>query len=335
MSSHIPRRRVPRWLVWLGVGLVLALAAATVTRVVAPSPDVGQWRSAHGRTAYLEQYRAAQATGPAPTAVRDVPTRLGTVRAYGWTQPGRDASAHPVVLLPGISSGSPLWAGHVAAFTPDRDVWALDAVGDAGLSTQSVPMASFDDNADWVEDALSGLGLERVHLVGHSWGGGIAAVHAERYPARAASVALLEPAFTLALPPLEVFWWSMVSSLPVPQAWRDHALAEIGGTSVDEVRSDDPTGRMIALATEHYANAVPTPSPRSDAALQAYRMPVYVALADHKSLAGGAGAADRARTIPGSTVEIWPDTTHSLPFQAGDALNDRLAQWWTDAERRR
>lgn len=312
-----------------GIVLVVLLAAMTVVRPFTAAPTVGHWRTVEGRQAYLAAYDTAMRDLPAPNVVRDLPTRFGTVRVYGWTSKDRGAEV-PAVLLPGIRSGTPMWAEQVREIGGHRDVYAFDAVGDAGLSTQTVPITAPEQQADWVEDVLAGLELPRAHMVGHSFGGAIAAAHARRHPGRVASLTMLEPAFTLAYPPARIFLWSTVAILPlVPQSWRDRALARVGGVDVSEVRSDDPMGRMIDLATAHYSGQAPTPSPLSDDELRALAMPVYVAIAERDSLAGGEGAAVQARLIPDATVETWPNTTHSLPMQAGAALTDRLDRWWS------
>ena len=226
-----------------------------------------------------------------------------------------------------------MWAEQIRDLSRHRDVYALDAVGDAGLSTQSVAVTDHATQAAWIEDAVAGLGLPRVHVVGHSFGGALAAAFARAHPERVASMTLLEPAFTLAYPPPSTFWWATVAILPgVPRAWRDHALARIGGADDADLRTDDPTGRMIALATEHYDGHAPTPAPLSEDDLRRLSLPVYVALAERDSLAGGTRAAQAARALPHGIVETWPNTTHSLPMQAGPALTTRLEGWWRELD---
>lgn len=323
----MPRRR-PRLRLLVTI-VVLALAAMTLVRPFTSSPTVGHWRSVEGRQAYLSAYDEAMRALPAPTATREVPTRYGTVHVAAWTSPDHRGRT-PVVLLPGTRSGIPMWAEQVREISRHRDVYAFDAVGDAGRSTQNVPITEHAQQGDWVEDVLAGLGLARVHTVGHSFGGATAMAHARSHPGRVAGLTLLEPAFTLAYPPPAIFLWATVATLPfVPQSWRDHALARIGGVDVSEVRSDDPMGRMIDLATAHYSGHAPTPAPVGEDVLRSLPMPVYVAIADRDSLAGGEKAAEQARLIPGATVQTWPNTTHSLPMQAGPALTDRLESWWS------
>ncbi len=127
---------------------------------------------------------------------------------------------------------------------------------------------------------------------------------------------------------MKVLLLSIPLALPVPQAWRDLALAEIGGVSVDEVRSDDPVGRMIALGSEQYSAALPTPKPLADDELRGLRMPVYLALAERQSMAGDSAAA-RASLIQDVTVQVWPNTTHSLPMQAREGLDAALLAFWS------
>lgn len=323
--------RVLRWARPLAILVILGLAAATLARIVWPDPSVGHWRSSDGRHAYVQAYDRAMGLLPGPTLTRDIPTSLGSVRAYGWTSP-EHRERTPVVLLPGMMSGTPQWAEQVADIAARRDVYTFDALGDTGLSPQTVPMTRYEDQAVWVEETLGGLGLARAHVVGHSFGGATGMIHAQRHPERVATLTLLEPAFTLDYPPPSIFFWATVATLPVPGSWRDRALAEIGGVEPEEVAADEPVGRMIALGSEHFSGALPTPSPRDDATLRALPMPVYVGIAERSSLAGGQEAAQRARLIPRARVETWPDTTHSLPFQTGPALVERLDAWWSESE---
>lgn len=117
----------------------------------------------------------------------------------------------------------------------------------------------------------------------------------------------------------------------MPQPWKDHALAGIGGVSVEDVRAGSPVGTMIEVGARTYSAALPTPRPLTPEQLATLPMPVYVALASDSSLAGSK-AAEQARRIPDATVVVWPRTTHSLPMQAREPLDKALLEFWSAHE---
>ncbi|GAB3624885.1 alpha/beta hydrolase [Mariniluteicoccus endophyticus] len=313
---------------------VLALVAAVVAAdrlvlVATAEPQIGHFRSPAGRTAYAKAYEAALAGAPAPTRRLQVTTAFGSVHVAAW-EPEGSRGRTPALLLPGMSSGAPMWQENLPHLLGDRPVYAVDALGDAGLSIQSVPITSTEEQAAWVADVLEALEVPRAHVVGHSFGGATAARLAVHQPGRVASLTLLDPVMTLGSPPASTFFWASVLSLPTPQSWRDRALAEIGGTTVDEVRRRTPIAEMIDAGSRHYSAAVPTPAPLTDEQLAALTMPVYVGLAT-RSLSGGQ-AAGRARLIPHATVTVWPDTTHSLPMDVAGPIGTVMREFWTRAD---
>lgn len=291
-------------------------------------PGVGHFRSAEGRGEYVESYNTALATMPEPTEVHDVMTTWGTVRAYEWAPAGTEDTT-PVVLAPGRASGVPMWSQNLPGYAADRRVLAFDALGDAGMSVQGVPMHSFDDQASWMHEVVDELAPAGAHVVGHSFGGAAAATYARHHPDDVVSLTLLEPVFNFAYPPADLMAWTMLSSLPgLPDSVRETALGKVGGTEYDD---SDPMARMIANGSEHYAAALPQPSPVTNDEVSGFTMPVYVAIASGDSLAGGQEAAERARTaLP--DVQTWPNTTHSLPMQAAGPPETRLEEFRTAHE---
>ena len=324
-TTPVSKRRRRLWraaLVVLGV-----LAAAQVVGWFTGDPDIGQFRSGSARDAYVSAYQEALATMPAPARTLDVPTSRGVVRVYEWVNPQADGA--PVVLLPGRASGVPMWSQNLPGLLEHRTVYALDALGDAGLSAQSAPITSAADRADWIDETLAGLGLGKVHVVGHSFGAASAAALAVHRPQRVATLTLLDPAFVLNYPPLSTFAWSVPATLPfLPQSWRDAAVARMAGEDPDQIASDDPVARMITAGGTGYSAALPTPKPLTDEQLRDLPMPVYVAIADGSPITKGQESVDRAGLIPDAQARLWPNTTHSLPMQVPDELAAELGDFW-------
>ncbi|GAA4692820.1 Pimeloyl-ACP methyl ester carboxylesterase [Promicromonospora umidemergens] len=323
-----PKRR--RWPVVLVTAVAAISTSGLVLLLATSGPGVGHFRSPEARQAYEDAYAEALDHLPEPTETHDVETSFGTVRAYVWVAE-EQADAAPVVLLPGRSAAAPMWADNLPHYLEHRTVYAFDTIGDTGMSEQTVPMRDLGDSAQWVDEAMEGLNIERAHLVGHSQGGGLAAVVAVRHPDRLASLTLIEPILTLGTLPLSVVLASIPVSLPfLPEAWREAGLNKIGGVEDAEVDPDDPLARMINLGAESYVSSgLPSPSPLTDAELKDLPMPVYVAIASDSSLAGGESAAEKARLIPDAQVKIWPDTTHSLPMQVARPLDAELEKFWS------
>jgi pyruvate dehydrogenase E2 component (dihydrolipoamide acetyltransferase) len=79
------------------------------------------------------------------------------------------------------------------ALAATRRTVALDLPGHGG-SAKEVDAGDPEGLTDAVEGALRALGIERVHLAGHSMGGAIAALIALRQPERIASLTLIASA---------------------------------------------------------------------------------------------------------------------------------------------
>lgn len=302
------------------------LVVDKVMSVVAAPPTTGYWRTHEAERAYAQAHADVMSAVPMPDGVLDVPTTYGTIRVLRWT--GSEAGL-PLVLLAGHSSGAPMWAENLPDWVGKRTVYALDPLGDAGMSSQRVPLASFEDQADWISQALRELDLERAHIVGHSFGGSNAAIFAVRHPEQVASLTLLEPIIVVEPLPAWAFFWATITQLPGPQDLKDRALAEIGGVTVEEVRERTPMSVLIDIASTHYSTALPLPRTLTDQEWQGLTMPVRVDLAGTNSLAGGTASASRLnRLLTDATVTVWPKATHSLPMQERTTLGPQLVEYW-------
>ncbi len=103
------------------------------------------------------------------------------------SQPGEGV---PVVFLHGLFGSSACWAEVCSGL--DRPCIAFDLPGFGGSDLPLRP-----DVAAYAEDvaaALTELGIDRFELVGHSFGGAVAAALAERLPQQVTSLLLLAPA---------------------------------------------------------------------------------------------------------------------------------------------
>lgn len=314
------------------LGAVFLLALGKAADIAAPEPQVGHWRSEGARGDYLSSYRAVLSGIDAPTHTRDIPTDFGTARATIWQGP--EGSGNPVLLVPGRASGAPMWAENLPSWIGARTIVALDPIGDAGLSTQSTPFAGPEDQARWISQAVHALDLGPVHVVGHSFGGATATEFALADPGQVTSLALLEPVMVARPMPPSIYFWAAIASLPTPQAWRDRAFAEIGGTTVQEVQTRTPMSEMISSASRAYSPALPLPRTLSDEQWRNLRMPLRLDIGANSSIAGGEGSISRINAlIPTATTVLWPEASHSLPMDERDRIGAELTLFWEKSER--
>ena len=195
----------------------------------------------------------------------DVATSWGTVHATLF--PGPEGSTKtPILLLPGWGAGIPMWRDLLPVLTRERPVYAVDALGDAGLSNQSVPLKAPDANAGWISETLTAIGAPPVHVVGHSFGGWLAADFALRHPEQTVSLSLFDPVQIFSSLKWEVYLLAIPASIPLlPQSWRDAALARIGGN--ETIDHNDPLARMIDAGTKGYSSARDLPPRFTDTQL--------------------------------------------------------------------
>jgi pyruvate dehydrogenase E2 component (dihydrolipoamide acetyltransferase) len=104
-----------------------------------------------------------------------------------------DGGGAPVLLLHGFGADLNTWMFTQPALAEGRRAFALDLPGHGG-SVKDVGAGDAEQFTRAVEQAISALGIERIHLIGHSMGGVIAASLALRSPERVASLTLIASA---------------------------------------------------------------------------------------------------------------------------------------------
>ncbi len=124
-------------------------------------------------------------TGEDPA--REFTTLYGREVAYVW----RPAPGIPVLLVHGIGSSLDTWGEiPVALHDSGLPVLAVDLPGH-GESSRAPGDYSLGALACVLRDLLDELGIDQVHLVGHSLGGGVSMQFAYQFPDRVASIVLV------------------------------------------------------------------------------------------------------------------------------------------------
>ncbi|MEV6267858.1 alpha/beta hydrolase [Kribbella sp. NPDC051936] len=286
-----------------------------------PKNPVGHWNSASGYDDYRSKYDAAMRDVPAPATVHDIRTEFGLVRVYRFT--GAQGNRHPLVLLPGTSSGTPVWADNLKSLLAITDGYAIDLLGEPGMSIQSKPITSDADKAAWLDQTLAALPEKRFNLLGLSIGGWTAMNLAVRLPDRIATVTTLDAVYVYDGLPLEVVIRSLPATVKwLPRSWRDNFNSyTAGGKPVEHV----PVADMIESGMKNYTMRQPQPHRITEEQLADLPMPVLAIIAGRSVMHDPAKARSTAeRALRTKTVAFYPDASHAVNGEYPDRIASDL-----------
>ncbi|MFJ6610931.1 alpha/beta fold hydrolase [Streptomyces sp. NPDC091289] len=266
---------------------------------------------------------------PPGTTTACVPTPYGAthVTSHGPA----DATAPPVVLLPGGGATSTVWHAQAAHLGRTRRVHALDLIGEPGRSTPGErPIRTVADLTGWLDAVLAVLCPEadggRPVLAGHSYGAWIALHHAlHAGPGQ-------QPAGLVLVDPTQCFTGFRPGYLlravplllrPTPRRARAFLTWETAGAELD------PDWLRLYEEGVRLPSARPVTGPRPrPSALRELAVPTLVLLAERGRALDPVRTAQAVdRTLPNASTYTIPGATHhTLPLHAPAAagINRRL-----------
>lgn len=235
----------------------------------------------------------------------------------------RTGSGSPVVYLhgaSGVSDSDPLVAalaaaGHevIAPLSPGfRDLEELDDIRDV------------HDLALHYDDLLDGLGLDSVPVVGHSFGGMVAAELAAHVPYRVSRLVLAAPfglwrddiptADLFTAFPLEIqdLLWADAQSEAAQRAMADMTAGDSG-------EADDPIVSLLITMVKGLTTVGkfiwPIPDKGLERRLHRIKAPTLLVWGAKDKLVPAAHAELFAAGIPDARVEVVDDAGHMAPFE--------------------
>lgn len=271
------------------------------------------WKTPEGAAAVRERYRAFLAHWPVPSEQLTLPTRHGDT----FVVASGPKDAPPVVLLHGSASNSAMWLGDAAPWAQRFRLYAVDVIGEPGLSADDRPSLASGAYPEWLDDVFAGLGIGRAALVGVSLGGWLALDYASRRPERVSALVLLCPGGVGRH--RNVLLWAAPLLLLGPRGRRLVTQRIAGPRPVGPVSpAAEAFGAFMQMI---FANFRPRTErlPRfSDAALARLSMPTLCILGAKDAMIDSAGARDRlTRHAPRAEIRWLPEAGHFLPGQSG------------------
>jgi hypothetical protein len=274
-------------------------------RIAPIAEKVGHFRSAAAFEHFRAAYRAGMAGLPPFSELVDVPTSFGTVRAYRFDGPAGsggpersdpgEKSRPPVLMLQGRNASTPVWRANLPGVLNGRTAYCIDLLGEAGLSVQDRPITGPDDQAQWLDETLAGLGLDAFHLI--------------PFKTALMSVGLFAPG--------------------VPEALRRRVLRWIaGGADADD---SVPEAALIAAGSSDFVLRSAMPKLFTDDQLRSLDIPVLAFIAGRSVIHDAKRAAARARNLlPDGKVEYWADASHAINGEYPDEIAEESQRFWDD-----
>lgn len=268
------------------------------------------YRSPEAAASIAAQYKSVLEDWPVARTELHVPTRQGStfVIACG------PETAPPVVLLHGSQANSAAWMPDIPLWSEKFRLYAVDMIGEPGLSATVRPELDSDAHALWLDDVLAGLGVSRAIFVGTSLGGWLALDYARRRPGAVQALALICPSgigrqknfIVKALPLLLLGSWGR------RKMW-ELILGPAPEVLPEAMQHFAPLMDSIGKATKPRFLAVPA---LTDSQLKALDMPILAIVGGRDVLLDSADTRDRLqRNVPHAAVCFLEEGYHFLPDQ--------------------
>ncbi len=261
-----------------------------------------------------------------------------TVRIHGHDVSYRMAGEGPTVLLiHGIAGSSTTWRAVMPALAEHYTVIAPDLLGH-GQSAKPRGDYSLGAYASGIRDLLTVLEKERVTLVGHSLGGGVAMQFAYQFPEWAERLVLVasgglgkevSPLLKAVTLPGAEYVLPLLLHPRIREAaeWPGTVAKRVGwhpGVNLTEV------WRSYTTLTDRHAQMAFVNTVRSvidvagqrvsahDRLYLASAVPTLIVWGDHDRIIPVAHAYRAAEAIPGARLEILEGAGHFLPWRDAD-----------------
>jgi pimeloyl-ACP methyl ester carboxylesterase len=279
------------------------------------------YKSEEGARAVAARYREILSHWPVANEQLHVPTSQGD--AFVIASGAKDAP--PLILLHGSAANSAMWMRDVLQWSTQFRVYAIDMIGEPGLSAPVRPSLKSGAYAPWLGEVIAGLGLDRdrMSLVGISLGGWLALSWATQNPACVEKLVLLCPGgvgrqkmsfMFKALPLLLLGKWG-----------RKKAMALAAGPSRGDAALANPAYvEFQSLIFRHFRTRKEPLPVFDDASLKRLAMPVMLIAGGRDALLDSYDTKRRLEALlPRLTVLFLPDEGHFLTGH-GSAIFDYL-----------
>ena len=274
------------------------------------------YKSAGSARRIHELYREILSRWPVPSQHLRLPTREGEtfVIACG------PESAPPLLLFHGAGANSATWIADVPKWAAHFRVYAVDMIGEPGLSAPCRPSLSSDAHALWLDDVVRGLSLEHVAIVGVSLGGWLALDYAIRRPERVERLALFCPG-GVGRQKVAIVFAALALRMCGPWGKRKLMQRILGRRLADPTAGVKAFIDFVELIHEQFRPRMVKLPIFPDHALRRLKIPLLAVVGGRDVILDSLETKRRLeRQVPGAEVVYLPTTGHFIPDLSGRTL---------------
>ncbi|MBN0989796.1 alpha/beta fold hydrolase [Amphritea pacifica] len=265
------------------------------------------YKSAEGEQAVQEYYQTFIDHWPVACQQIKLTTRFGETHLLTCG----DKALPPLLLMHGAMANATAWFFDVEEWSKHFRIYAIDMIGEPGLSAQiRLPMDS-DAYTLWLDDVMQETGLTHAAVVGESLGGWLALDYASRRPERITKLALLVPG---GVGPQRKFLFKALPLMLLGKWGKGKVREMIFGP---EEKNPSPTvlkfREFFALITRHVKPRMDTLPIFSDKALQNIRAPMLAIVAGKDVLLDSKATRNRLESnVADVRVVYQPEARHLI-----------------------
>ena len=263
------------------------------------------YKTENGSRVIRERYMAIMKDYPVPYKTHKLSTSQGDTFVIESGAPDLPS----VVLLHGSMSNSLMWLNEVSKWDGDFHIYCIDIIGEPGLSAASRPDLDSPSYAEWLDEVLSQLNIDRASIIGTSLGGWFALDYTIRRPGNVEKLVLVSPGGVGKQK--SILWWVIPLSL----------LGDWGKSKVRElmVGSQSATYSELAVKLAEFLAEIPQHfNPRleklpifSDEQLAGIGAPVMAVVGGKDMMLDAETMRDRlASNIANLNLDFLPDARH-------------------------
>ena len=281
---------------------------------------ISSFKNSQQEEAFMAAYdKTLKQLWTVPYETTYVPTKFGETHVI--VSGKKDGK--PLVLMSGAGDTSTMWYANAEALGSVYRIYAIDILGEWGKSKINALPETRKELADWMAETINGLGLEKPHIAGLSFGGFLTTNFACYYPELIDKIVLLAPAATFQKFSM-MFFIQGFSAMLLPFQSRVEGLLRwmiADGNEYDNAFHD----QSMLIFGFGMPKLKMNPIVLSDAELKSIENPTLLLVGDQEVIYDGPKVIKRAKELmPNVQAEFVNHCGHHIPTEKPAFVNKRV-----------